>query len=254
MARAKGKSICIFSARGGVGKSITALNIAGVLASLKQKILIIDFDLTSGSIATYLNITTSKTIYNFMDDYMNNRFNTVADYTSKYNDNIYVIPSCKDPRQASQININYLNTLLEKARFEYDTIIIDMSHFLNELNISLLDETDLTLLVMNNDLIDLKNMRNLISIFEDAEKTNYKVLLNNSVSLYKNYYSLYDVKNIICHNVDYLVESNFFIKNIDKYISDGIILTLDPKLSKAYPKIYKTYLSIYTDLMEDEDE
>ena len=58
----KGMSICITSAKGGVGKTITTLNLAGLYEQLGKKVLIIDFDLASGGIAVALNIDINKTI------------------------------------------------------------------------------------------------------------------------------------------------------------------------------------------------
>ena len=46
----------------------------------------------------------------------------------------------------------------------------------------------------------------------------------------KDYFSLFDVKNIIKHNIDYTIDRSFYIKDIDKYVIDGKILTLDKKI------------------------
>ena len=70
----KGTSICITSAKGGVGKTILTLNLAGLYATLNKKVLIIDFDLSGGAIAAALNLTYQKSVYNFVDDYNNNRY------------------------------------------------------------------------------------------------------------------------------------------------------------------------------------
>ena len=64
----KGISICVSSAKGGVGKTFMTLNLAGIYRILEKKVLIIDFDLASGGIATYLNVETSKSVYNLVDD------------------------------------------------------------------------------------------------------------------------------------------------------------------------------------------
>jgi len=37
MIRKKGKSLCIFSAKGGVGKTITTLNLAGIFKLIEKK-------------------------------------------------------------------------------------------------------------------------------------------------------------------------------------------------------------------------
>ena len=105
----------------------------------------------------------------------------------------------------------------------------------------------------NNDPVDLKNMKNVIAIFESLNITKYKVLLNDSFSPFKNYFSLYDIKNIIKTNIDYYLTNRFFIQNIDKYIMDGQILTLDKKIAKSYSKDYTVLMNIALDLIGGED-
>ena len=60
MAIKKGKSFCVFSAKGGVGKTTTVLNLAGTYEKLNKKVLIIDLDLSGGSIAVALNKVPDK--------------------------------------------------------------------------------------------------------------------------------------------------------------------------------------------------
>ena len=51
MAINKGNILCLFGVKGGIGKSILAMNLAGVASNLKRKVLIVDADLYGGSIA-----------------------------------------------------------------------------------------------------------------------------------------------------------------------------------------------------------
>ena len=74
MIRKKGKSLCIFSAKGGVGKTITTLNLAGIFKLIEKKVLIMDMDLANGGVTVALNCPFTSTIYNFVDDYNNNRY------------------------------------------------------------------------------------------------------------------------------------------------------------------------------------
>lgn len=124
MARIKGKSLCVFSAKGGVGKSITALNIAGVLAKQNNRVLIIDLDTTAGSIATYLNTPFEKTIYNFVDDYTNNRYEHINNYVTKYHDNLYFISSCKDPAKEVKLKLMLLKLFLKKQHMSMIILLL----------------------------------------------------------------------------------------------------------------------------------
>ena len=85
-----GKIITITSRKGGVGKTTTLLNLAGIYGNLEKKVLIMDLDLYSSSISVSLNLNKEKTIYNMVLDITNNKFTEVKDYMIKYNDYICV--------------------------------------------------------------------------------------------------------------------------------------------------------------------
>lgn len=247
----RGISLCIFGVKGGTGKSTLVLNLAGVFSNLKKRVLIIDFDLTGGIIALHSGKEITKTIYHYVDDYNNNRFENIKNYVTKYTDNIDIIASPKDPRQASKIDNRYINILLEKAVFLYDVVLIDMSHNLNATNLCILDKVDKILFNITNDPYELKNMRSIISIFNDLEITKYKTLLNMSINLHKHYYSIYDIKNIIKTNIDYTLNNKFFLKNIDNYIIDGQIPTLNLNFKTKYKDAYKVFEVICLDALKE---
>lgn len=227
----KGKIITVTSTKGGVGKTIITLNLAGIYSKLGYKVLVIDFDLYGGSIATYLNSNNEKTIFNLVEDLTYNRYESLDDYTFKYNDNISIISSVKDPRSASKISSKYIPLVLNNAIYKYDIILIDTSHILNEINIVTLDNSDTILYVLSNDVFDLKNTKSFMSIIKDVGYSdNCYVVLNQSIDPNKNYFSLYDIRNIIKKNIDFTISKSMYIKNIDKYIMDGEILILNNRL------------------------
>lgn len=254
MKRKKGKTLCIFSAKGGVGKTITAINLAGIFKSLEKKVLIIDMDFSGGGVALALNKPFEKNIYNFVDDYTNNRYHDFHDYITNVLENIDILPSPKDPRQGMKIDSKYVEIIIDKAKYLYDVVIIDTNHFINEFNILTLDQVDKILFMVTNDPLDIKNMKSLLSIFRDINLNNYKVLLNNSRDPYKKYFTMYDIKNILKTNIDYTLSSSFFIKNIDTYIMDGKIITLEPKMPNVFNKEYTTFMAIAQDLLKEEGE
>ena len=104
--------------------------------------------------------------------------------------------------------------IFEFAKREYDVIIVDTNHIMNEVNLMILDHVDMSLVMVTNDLIDLKNMKSLVSIFKDTGKTNYLVCLNSSRDTGRDYISLFDMRSILKCNIDYTITNSFYIKNI----------------------------------------
>lgn len=251
MAVKTAKIFTITSVNGGTGKSTTVLNLAGIYAKKQLKTLIIDLDLCCGTIAYDLNLTINSDVFKLVEDFNNNKFKSIYDYTSKYNDYIDVLPACKDPRYASKIKSKYINILLEKYKHAYDIILIDTGNELNEINLVTFDQSDKLVYVMKNQSSNLKNMKTMVSILKDMERKNYIVVLNESIDHNKAFFSLADIKNIVKKNVDYTIPSSFYIKDIDKYVLDGEIITLNKNLCKKYSKGVKNLTQIAENLLKE---
>ena len=220
MKNKRGKVITIYSTKGGVGKSIITVNLASIYETMGLKTLIIDLDLFSGAIATYLNSNLDKTIFNLVEDLSNNKYKTIDDYTFNYNSNISLIASPKDPRNSRKIEAKYLPLILRNAVYKYDVVLLDTTHSYSDMNICALDNSDNILYVFTNDLFDLKNTRSFMSILTDLEYSNCYTVLNESIRPGRSYYSLYDIRSIIKHNVDFTISRSNYTKNIDKTISN----------------------------------
>ncbi len=222
---ARGKIVCFYGGKGGVGKTTTLLSLAGTLSKLNKKVLIVDLDLTNGAIAISLNREANKTIFNFVEDYINNKYNDLDKYITKYDENISFVASPKDPRYASRIDIKYIDILLEKSVYNHDVVLIDTPSILNEISVYSLDKSDVVYLLTTNDCVSLKNIKNIVNLFIENNLDKYKIILNNSFIPNKDYFSNYDIKNIIGHNVDYVISSNFHVNNLDELVVNGEIIT-----------------------------
>jgi pilus assembly protein CpaE len=253
MALKQAKVITVTSTKGGTGKTTLALSLAGLISQDKKRVLILDADLYGCAIGLSTLSDPDKTIFTLVDDLKNNRYIDQADYVSKYNEYLYILPAPKDPRQANKIGSKYLSIILSKVKPKYDYIIMDTNHTLTDFNLVALDESDEILYVITNDPVDLKNMRTITSIFTDIEKTNYKIILNDALSSSKGYLTKYDIKHMIKDNIDYIIPSSFVIKNIDSYVLDGKIITLDKKIKTHYKKGMDALNKIKTAITKEEE-
>ena len=222
---ARGKIVCFYGGKGGVGKTTTLLSLAGTLSKLNKKVLIVDLDLTNGAIAISLNREANKTIFNFVEDYINNKYNDLDKYITKYDENISFVASPKDPRYASRIDVKYIDILLEKSVYNHDVVLIDTPSILNEISVYSLDKSDVVYLLTTNDCVSLKNIKNLVNLFIENNLDKYKIILTNRIIPNTDYFSNYDIKNIIGHNVDYVISSSFHVNNLDELVVNGEIIT-----------------------------
>ena len=249
-----GKIITISSVKGGVGKTTITTNLAGLYFLMKKKVLIIDLDLYAGGIATLMNVGNKKDIYMLASALSNNKQVELSDYVCKYNNGIDVLAAPRDPRDVSKIESKYINKIFDLAKHDYDVVLVDTSHSLDEVCLVAMDASYNTLFVITNDLVDIKNMKTMVSIFNEMEKSNYKIVLNNSRDTGRDYISLFDIRNMIKGNIDYTISKNFYIKNIDKYVLNGEILTLNKTINRFYSSDIKNMNKLALSLISEEKE
>lgn len=241
--------------KGGVGKTMTTLNVASMYSKNNKKVLILDLDLFNGCIAFALNLNIKGTIYNICDDIANNRYKGLEseDYIVSYNEYIDVLSAPKDPRQAVKIDRKYIEMILNNYSYKYDVILIDTNHILTVTNIMAFECSDYIIDLFTNDSFDLKNTKTFVSLCQNIGVENLILVLNNSVNTGKNYYSMFDIKNIIKKNVDYVISPNMYLKNVDSYIMAGNIDVLHKKLNSEGKKEYEKFTSLLLKLLENKE-
>lgn len=234
----KSNTICVYSPKGGTGKSGIVMALASVLNNIKKRTLLVDLDLFNGSLSLLIDENITKTVYQLTDDLNNHRYKTFENYVYKYNENIDILCAPKDPRQGNKIDTKYIDIIMEKAKENYEYVIFDTTNQINDINLVTMDSVDNILFVLTNDVMCLKNIRNILNIFKDSDVSNYKLLLNNA--FYKNgYFSINDVKKIIGDNIDYELDNSFYIKEFNNMLFDNKIVLCDNGLYKKYKEVKK---------------
>ena len=173
-----GKIISISSVKGGVGKTTMAINLAGVYYTMGKKVLIIDADFYSGGVSVWLDIRNKKDIYTMINSIANNMYTNIDDYVTSYNNGIDILSSPRDPRSAIHIESKYIPVIFDFARRNYDVIIVDTNHIMNETNLMILDNSYMSLFMVTNDLLDVKNTKSFLNIFKETDKSNFLLCLN----------------------------------------------------------------------------
>lgn len=240
MAIKQAKVITVTSVKGGTGKSTMTLALAGILTSKKIKTVIVDMDLHSGVIAASLDLKNNKDIYNLVNDYMNHGLKELNEYITKYNDYIDVLPAPKDPRSVGKISSYYIDLILKKLKYKYDVILIDTNHIIDDLNLVTYDNSDHIIYLLTSDLMDLKNMKTMLAIYKDMNLNNYILVLNDAIN--REHINASDIDAFLEKDIDYIIPNSFYIKNMQKLLLKGKILTLEKQYQKEKGTIVLTDL------------
>lgn len=219
----KGKVLCVYSPKGGVGKSIISANIAGSSYLMGKRTLLIDADLYDGGLSLFINEEIKKNIYTLSNDIKNNKYESILDYVYNYNEGLDILCSTKIQLEASLIKEKYMDKIIEDAKNIYDFIVIDTNSSYNDFNENIFNLCDEVLLILTNDIVNIKNMKNVITMFNDIGIYKYKVLYNSAFDFKDQYFSYEEMIDIIGANIDYTILREGFFKNITGYLFNNKI-------------------------------
>lgn len=170
--------ISFFSAKGGVGKSVLALNSSLIIhEKFNKKILLIDLDLQFGDIALMVNKQNELTIKEMFDDSPITNIDDMKPYLYKFKDNFDMLFAPKDPESAEYISNEQIKSILEILKKHYDIIIIDTGVNYSEVTLNALDLSDLILIVTNLEVTGLKNTKLSLRVMQSLNYDEDKVKL-----------------------------------------------------------------------------
>lgn len=183
----EGKIVAFYSSKGGVGKSILALNTAITLSKdKKKKILLADMDLQFGDLSTLVNKYNQKTILDVVDDSQMSSYESVKPYLYKYNENLDMLFAPGKPESAEYITKDSTQKIMKLLKNEYDVIIIDTGVNFNDNTLYLLDYAEKILLISTMEIVSLKNTKLGMRIMQSLgyDKNKVKLVINRFTTDY----------------------------------------------------------------------
>ncbi len=180
------KTITVFSSKGGVGKTLVAVNLATALAQAKHKVLIVDFDLQAGQdMARMLNLTPSRAIVDLLPALRaTNDAETVRRHATKHACGLDFLPIVSNTRQIGHVTPDNIKPFFQKAMDEYDFIVVDAGKSFTETLITVLDFSSLILLVATPDILAVYQIKWCLEVLQSLQfpLKMVKLILNRSES------------------------------------------------------------------------
>ena len=172
------RMITFFSSKGGVGKSVLAVNTSIELSKFKEKkILLIDMDLLFGDISILVNQYKQKNILDAIDDAQIDSYENIRPYLYEYSSNLNMLFAPKKPEAAEYISKESIEKMMETLKKYYDLIIVDTGVNFNDTSLYILDISEIILFVSTMEIAALKNTKLGLSVMKSLGYDNNKVKL-----------------------------------------------------------------------------
>ena len=221
MADNNGKCVVVAVAnqKGGVGKTTSAVNLAGFLAKKRKKILVVDSD-PQGNASSGVGVKTKnlrKHLYHILCG--NAERSDVIIKTSVKN--LDILPTNIDLVATELELINqenregFLSNALNGVRQEYDFVFIDCPPSLGLLTVNALTAADSVLIPMQCEYFAMEGLAQLINTVRSVKKT-----FNSDLYIEGLLLTMFDTRNKLSHQV---------AEEINRHFGDQVFKTIIPR-------------------------
>lgn len=163
------ETICVFSAKGGVGKTFTAVNLAAQLAVDQKKVALLDFHLQFGDVGLFLGVDSGGTLSELLLEQADPTLDIINGYLLFHPTGLRVLMAPSMPEHAESIAPSSLEKIVRLLQNYYDYIIIDMPAGFSETNLLMLDLSTSILVLTEPDLCTLRNTKKGLLLLGDLE-------------------------------------------------------------------------------------
>ncbi|RYB95519.1 hypothetical protein EUA93_14915 [Nocardioides oleivorans] len=155
----QGKVFTVFSTKGGVGKSLVAVNTAVALADHGHRVCLVDLDVNSGDVALMLQLTPTRNVNDLVGFRGGIDEGAIESLLTQHSDRLSVVAAPVHLDSPDQASGEEIGQLLDGLRAMFEFIVIDTSGVFDDQALAALDRSDSIILVGTLDIPALKGVK-----------------------------------------------------------------------------------------------
>jgi pilus assembly protein CpaE len=179
------KVITVAGAVGGVGCTSLAVNLAATLAATKEReTVLLDLDLMFGAVDACLDLAPDHTLSQVLQNFERLDSTLLKRSITRHASGLYVLPHPAALQEAANVDSEALRRLFGLLRAAFSTVVVDTSKGLQASDFVAFELSDVILLVVQLDLICLRNTARLLALLReyDGLAERVKLVANRSGS------------------------------------------------------------------------
>jgi pilus assembly protein CpaE len=157
---AQGKIVMVYSPKGGTGCTTVAVNLSVALCNDETRVVLVDANLQFGDVAIFLNEQGKNTLLDLAPRADELDPDIVQEVMIKHAaSGVHVLASPSRPEYGEKVNPDQFSKLLKYLSQLYAYVVVDTCSYLNDITLSVLDISDIIVLVNTQDIPSIKNDR-----------------------------------------------------------------------------------------------
>jgi len=174
----KGKVICVFSPKGGVGRTTVAVNLAIALRNLTAgRVALVDCNLPFGDVGIAMNLVAKKTMEDLLPNMAEMSPELLHSVLAVHESGAHVLLAPTRPELAELFQPDHVKQVLEVLRSEHDYVVVDTWTSFHEVILAVFDQSSEIVLLTTLDMPAVKNIRMFLEVCDALKYPKDQVLL-----------------------------------------------------------------------------
>jgi len=175
-----GAVITIFGAKGGVGCTTIASNLAGALQATGARVCIIDLDFHLGDVLSFMDVAGTYSITDVLQNMGRLDRELLESSMMRHPTGVNVLAQSGKMEEAEHIKGSDIGNLLNFLRKHYNYVLLDGVKGFDEISLAALDGSQHVLMVLTQDVPAVRNGQRCLELFGRLgyDQTKVKLVLN----------------------------------------------------------------------------
>lgn len=229
----QGRLIVVTGHKGGCGSTTIAVNLGMALAELgAEGIALVDLGRPFPDVANFLDQEATYSIADLIHNLSNLDQSFIQRIMQSYGGKLSILHGIADFREQDIIDLEAMDKILGILRSQYQYIIVDLSHWLDDLFLHLIAEADLVLLLTGLTVPDLRNLKKLWPMLLEWHHGNsqVKIVINRYDN--NNGLRINDLEHVVQQPAYFILPNDYLV--IMEALNQGSYLGMTAPRSKLW--------------------
>jgi pilus assembly protein CpaE len=194
----RGQMLGVFNAKGGVGKTTIAVNLAAALVAMGRSVLLVDADTVTGHIASSLGLEQVRTLVDSLSDTSEAgpgaTPETLEELVAAHSSGLKVLVLSSSPLKTARLVPEMVADAIDRARSSFDIIVVDLHPDYDALNRAMFGRADRILVPVTP---DVPALRAAVQLRDVADELGFRAKLALVVNRANSGVSMADMESTV---------------------------------------------------------
>ncbi|RPK44494.1 AAA family ATPase [Streptomyces sp. NBC_01260] len=160
-----GTVVTVSGAKGGVGATVTAVQLALAAQASGRTVALVDMDLQSGDVASYLDVQFRRSIVD-LAAITDISPRVLSDAVFSHSTGIALLLAPGDGERGEEVSDRSARQIVSALRSRYEVVLIDCGGQMNGANAAAIEMADIALLVTTPDVIAVRGAKRIVRMWD----------------------------------------------------------------------------------------